>query len=238
MTRIVEAVMFDAAGTLLRVEPSVGHVYADEASKHGARIAPDSLNQAFRTCWKHHRTSPENGTPFHTSEVIERAWWRRLVWDVFQEVQAPPALMEGFDGFFDGLYERFAGPEDWRLYQDAIPTLDALSRKGIRLAVVSNWDSRLPRLLDAMGVADRFEFVITSAEAGVSKPHPGIFQCALARLHLDPSAVVHVGDSEEEDMAGAREAGLWAVFVNRGNDAAPEPGTIRSLTELPQLIAP
>lgn len=226
----VRAVLFDAAGTLLSVHPSVGHVYADEARKFGIALSPQDLDRHFHLAWARHRPQTEHGTPFHTSEAHERAWWRELVWDAFTAAGAPFDFISSFDTFFDGLYERFAAPHDWRVYDDVVPTLKSLRNAGLRLAVVSNWDSRLPRLLGALNLSPWFDLVLTSAEAGVSKPHPEIFRIALSRLGVDAVEVLHVGDSEEDDIAGARAAGLRAVRIDRDNATT---GALHSLLELP-----
>lgn len=156
-----------------------------------------------------------------------------MVTAVFCEIAPQGAFGCRFDAFFDGLYERFAEPGDWRLYDDAVPALDAIQAAGLRCAILSNWDSRLPRLIDRLGLASRFEFVMTSAEAGFSKPAPDIFDAAIARLGLSADRVLLVGDSLEEDVEGARRAGLHAALIDRKEGAS---AGLRSLTELPALI--
>lgn len=234
--RDVEAVLLDAAGTLLFVTPSIGHVYSSKAAKFGFQCTAEKLNEAFQRQWRRLRRQEGHGSPFHTSDAVERAWWKAFVHGVFEQVGAPASFQAPFDVFFDNLYECFAQPDVWRLYDDVLPALDALAHRGVRLAVVSNWDSRLPRLLKAMGIADRFAFVLTSAEAGVSKPHPEIFRMALRRLTLPAEAVVHVGDSLDDDVAGARAAGLHGLLLERGRTARHGPDLLTSLEELPGLI--
>lgn len=229
----VRAVLFDAAGTLLTVRPSVGHVYADEARTFGFTASPGVLDRHFHSAWAHHRPQEQHGTPFHTSEAHERAWWRDLVWDVFTAAGASANFLSNFDAFFDVLYERFAAPHDWLVYDDVLPALESLVHAGLRLAVVSNWDSRLPRLLDGLGLSPWFELVLTSAEAGVSKPHPDIFRAALARLKLEPAEALHVGDSEEDDIAGAHAAGLPAVRIDRKKATH---GALKTLMALPEYL--
>ena len=80
-------------------------------------------------------------------------------------------------------------------------------RRGLRLAVVSNWDITLPEHLRAAGLLDSFDAVVTSADAGVRKPDPRVFELALARLGTPPERAAHVGDSPA-DEEGARAAGM------------------------------
>lgn len=86
-------------------------------------------------------------------------------------------------------------------------TLDALRARGLRLAVVANWDCALRGVLERLGLAARFETVVASAEAGAAKPDPAIFRLALDRLAVAPERALHVGD-EDVDERGAAAAGM------------------------------
>lgn len=137
---------------------------------------------------------------------------------------------------FERLARHFRSPSAWRVYGDVVPTLDDLARRGTRLAVVSNWDSYLPKLLDALDLSRFFPVVAVSALEGTSKPDPEIFHRACRRLDVAPAEALHVGDSVSEDLAGAREAGLAALLLDRA-DAHPEiADRIRSLAEVPPRV--
>ncbi|MCC6155748.1 MAG: HAD-IA family hydrolase [Candidatus Hydrogenedentes bacterium] len=233
---MIRAVLFDAAGTLLYVFPSVGAIYSREAHRFGGDISAPTIDSAFRSAWRALRPYADGKTPFHTSEEIERAWWRTLVQRVFDEACGPDAFADQFDAFFEALYLRFEEPDVWRLYNDVLPTLDALRVLNIPIAIVSNWDSRLPRLLRAMGIADRFEFILTSAEAGVSKPSPQIFEQALARLGLPAHEALHIGDSLDDDVIAAQNAGLQSLHIARNAAPSTHRNTIHSLEEVIQKI--
>jgi putative hydrolase of the HAD superfamily len=112
------------------------------------------------------------------------------------------------------LFERFAQADLWHVYADVPAQLEAWHRRGLKLAVVSNFDSRLPGLLEALGLARWLNAVVVSSAAGAAKPDPLPFQQALARLNLGAAEVWHVGDSPE-DGAGARAAGIHWVQVKR-----------------------
>jgi putative hydrolase of the HAD superfamily len=85
--------------------------------------------------------------------------------------------------------------------------LEQLSRHGLRLGVVANWDCSLPEQLDRLSLLDSFDTVVTSARAGASKPDPAIFELALRELHAAAERTLHVGD-EPIDEEGARAAGI------------------------------
>jgi putative hydrolase of the HAD superfamily len=228
----IQAVLLDAGGTLLTVNPSVGHVYADQAGLHGFKLCPNVLNRSFESNWRVLRLRDGNGSPFHTSEAEERSWWFLLALAVYSDAGVPKEFQQQYEHLFDSLYKRFANPAVWRVYEDVVPALDGLRERGVRLAVVSNWDSRLSYLLEGLGLADRFEFILTSAEAGVSKPHPDIFLEASRRLGLPVDAIVHTGDSLEEDVDGANGVGIRGVLLDRKGRWPERPDTIRALTDL------
>jgi putative hydrolase of the HAD superfamily len=127
----------------------------------------------------------------------------------------------------------------FRVFPEVPAALDALAAAGCRLAAVSDWDCSLPEALATVGLRERFEAVVSSAEVGASKPEPEVFRLALTRLGVAPARALHCGDDPERDCAGAAAAGLGAVLLARG--PAPAGGlpwpVIGSLAELPALVS-
>ena len=121
-------------------------------------------------------------------------------------------------------------------YPDAAPAIGELKRRGLRLVVASNWDSSFPEVLERVGLAPMVDAVVTSAVAGAAKPDPRLFRAALAAAGCDPSGAVHVGDSLENDLEGARRAGIRAILLARGEPPPAGRPAIRTLLELPALI--
>ena len=78
------------------------------------------------------------------------------------------------------------------------------------MVVVSNWDDRLPVLLEGLGLARFFEAIVYSAGVGAEKPFPAIFHHALDHLELPPEQVIHIGDRQREDVEGAQAVGMQA----------------------------
>jgi putative hydrolase of the HAD superfamily len=119
-------------------------------------------------------------------------------------------------------------------YPDAAPALRRLRAAGARLVVVSNWDVSLYDRLAETGLAPLLDGAIASAQAGVAKPDPRIFADALALAGVPASAALHVGDSIEADVDGARAAGIRPVLIARDGCPDPPPGVpvIGSLSEL------
>jgi putative hydrolase of the HAD superfamily len=218
--RPVTAVTFDAGGTLIEPWPSVGHVYAEVAARHGVKNASAELLQArFKAAW-------DARTNFNDT----RADWEKLVDHAFHGLTDEPAGVT----FFAELYERFAQPDVWRIYDDVLPTLDALAAR-VRLGVISNWDERLRILLKRLHLDGYFESIVVSCEAGACKPAAGIFEQAARAFGVPPETILHVGDSFEMDVQGAESAGFQAVQVLRGQTSA-DSRVIASLRELPRFL--
>lgn len=218
----IGAVTFDVGHTLIEPRVSVGEVYAEVAAKHGCtNLSPVELERRF------HAALLARGNAVNTG-----ADWARIVDDTFASLVAKPPS----ETFFPELFERFARPSAWRIFDDVWPTLDELARRGVRLGVISNWDDRLRPLLAALGLATRFEAVVISCEAGCVKPAREIFERAARLFQLPPAEIFHVGDSLEADVRGARAAGFQAAQVTRG--VVPDLDGIVSLEDLPRLIRP
>jgi putative hydrolase of the HAD superfamily len=92
---------------------------------------------------------------------------------------------------------------------------------GIRLIVASNWDVSLHDVLAATGLRELLDGVVTSAEAGAAKPAGAVFAAALEAGRADAADAVHIGDSLDEDVAGAHAAGIAAVLLIRDGSATP-----------------
>jgi putative hydrolase of the HAD superfamily len=120
-------------------------------------------------------------------------------------------------------------------YPDAEPALRALRDRGLKRIVVSNWDCSLGEVLDRCGLADLLDGAISSAEAGARKPDPAIFEPALELAGCGPDEALHVGDTPEEDRAGAEAAGIRALLVNRDGGGGSE-GEISSLTQIEEHL--
>jgi putative hydrolase of the HAD superfamily len=204
-----KAVFFDAGGTLLHPYPSVGEIYAQVGCRFGCKAKPEQLEQLFRHHWL--KRDGLSGLTGQLDEKIERTWWKHLVHDVFTEAGG----VENFDDFFHELYDLFARPEVWRLYPDVKELLVSLKKQGKKLGVISNWDSRLFKISEGLGLDEHFDFILASAVFGSSKPSPKIFEEALHRAGVDPHEAIHIGDSFEDDVRGAMTVGISAILIDR-----------------------
>lgn len=228
--RRIRAVLFDAGATLLYTDPPVEEVYARVFADDGARFSHEQLRDALAKTWI--EVQAEKPRDRYGGVRGEPKFWRDFLRRVRRLLDGGPLSEEAFGR----LVRHFRESSSWAIYPDVIPTLDALAGRGLRLAVVSNWDSFLPRLLELRGLSAFFHTVSVSAIEGTGKPEPEIFRRTCERLGVAAADALHVGDSLREDYEGARAAGLEALLLDR-NDLHPTvPERIRTLRDLPQRI--
>ncbi|HVO24388.1 MAG TPA: HAD-IA family hydrolase [Candidatus Margulisiibacteriota bacterium] len=211
----LKAILFDAADTLFRVRGSVGAAYATAAARHGVTVAAADIEGRFRSAFGRMPPLAFPGAPAAELPQLEYAWWKQVVTAVFAGTR-----VDGFDAFFADLFEYFARGDSWELFADTEPALAALRERGLRLAIVSNFDGRLTRICASLGIAGYFETIVMSGRIGAAKPDAGIFTVALQRLGVSASEAAHVGDSPREDVDGARSAGLTPILVARDTPAS------------------
>ncbi|HEV8335049.1 MAG TPA: HAD-IA family hydrolase [Candidatus Polarisedimenticolia bacterium] len=215
-TEKLSLVTFDVGGTLIRPFPSVGAIYSEVLTRRGFAADPERTEGAFEEAWDEAaRIVPPDRERYSWSPEGERGYWRRLLAGTVARLgggEPPPGAAEE-------LFERFGHRETWRLYPEVRGALERIAARGITMAVVSNWDSRLPALLRELGIRHYFGPILVSALEGYEKPDPRIFHAAAARAGVRPGQVLHVGDRQLEDIEGARRAGCQWVRIERNGGA-------------------
>lgn len=205
-----EGLLLDAMGTLIELRESVGSQYAAVAADHGHDLEAAAIDAAFGTIY---RQAPPlafadlQGEPLREAE---RRWWGDRIRETFAAIgaEAPQPELQL------ALFDHFAQSSCWQVCDDAPEQLGRWRAAGLRLAVVSNFDSRLHGLLEGLGLAPYLDAVVISSEAGAAKPDPRPFALALEALELRPDQAWHIGDSPE-DLAGAQAAGVRCVLIDR-----------------------
>ena len=225
----IRAVYFDAAGTLIKPARRVGESYAAIAAKYGKTVSPGDLFERFRISFD---DAPRLAFPDAAPDEVdklERDWWKKLVAQVFE----PWGRFDNFEDYFAELFAYFAEPSAWNLYPEVLDTLSALHQRNVTLAVISNFDSRLVRILKGLGASSWFADIFVSSRVGYAKPDRQIFDRALGRHGVRAQNALHVGDSETNDLHGARNAGLNALLIDRNQPADRRaPDRIASLREI------
>jgi putative hydrolase of the HAD superfamily len=221
------AVTFDVTHTLLSC-PTLGEQYAEVLERHGVAVAARDVEAAIPLVWQELAcaASPARDRFVHHPNGA-RGFWRHFVERTCELLDAPrPSAFAAAE-----LFDRFARPEAWEVAAGTRPMLAELKRRGLKLAVISNWDQRLPLLLERLDLAAPFDTFAISAIVGAEKPHPRIFESALAALGVAAEEALHVGDSRRDDIEGAQGVGMQALLL-----APAGGGDLASLAELPALL--
>jgi putative hydrolase of the HAD superfamily len=227
----LRAVFFDAGGTLIHPDPPVEEIYAREfSSTTAARFSSADLSRALTQTWS--EVHAESRDDRYGGVRGEAEFWRAFLNRVRGLLDGGVVSPE----IFARLAAHFRDPASWAVFEDVRGTLAALESRGMPMAVVSNWDSSLPALLEKLGLARYFRVVSVSAIEGTGKPSPEIFRRTCDRLEISAVEVLHVGDSLAEDYDGARAAGLEARLLDREGRHADFPGRIATLADLPGLL--
>ncbi len=231
----IRAVFFDAGSTLIYPEPSVGEAYARALRRAGVQADGQEMGRRFQEAWRRLRAGhPPGALEYGTTEAEAFDWWRRVVRECF----VPFGPIRDFERVFRELWDHFAAAGAWRVYDDVLPTFDALERRGVGIGLISNWDVRLPLILRGLGLADRLRWQVVSCDVGVEKPDPAIFVRALELSGLAPEEAAHVGDSLALDARAAREAGMMGIWLRRdydGDDCPAGVACVTTLTAVPDL---
>jgi putative hydrolase of the HAD superfamily len=225
-------VFFDAGDTLLRAEPPVEHVYREAFARYGVEATHEAVHAAAHATWRDVDAARERGEERWGASDGEAGFWRRFVGTVYGRVGGgamPEALLRE-------LVAHFAEERHWVLYPETRSVLAALRAAGLRLAIVSNWDSSLPSLLERLGLHAAVDTVVVSALVGASKPARAIFDEAVRRAGVAHAEALHVGDSLTDDYHGARDAGLASLLVDRRRRAAEGIEAIASLDEVLERV--
>jgi putative hydrolase of the HAD superfamily len=227
----LEAVVFDAGGTLVRLD---FEWMSETVSGLGQPLAAEVLRRAEVEGRRRYDASLDAAAgaihPLGGRGDI-RAYFGGMLEQSGVPAGSIPALLEAFEARHRtlGLWTRPV--------EGARAAIDAIAALGLRQACVSNSDGRAEMHLADCGVRDGLEFVVDSQIVGVEKPDPRIFHIALTRMGVPAERALYVGDIVSVDSAGARAAGMRFVLLDPAGDYAPEGvQAIRSIDRLPGYI--
>ena len=225
---VIEAVSFDVNGTLIH-SPRLGAIYAEVLARHDRGVDEVRLEAAIRQVWVELECARLPGSDRFCGPGGARQFWSRFADRVCLHLDLePPSRFAKAE-----LFDRFSRGEAWVVFDEVEDVLRCLGSAGYRLAILSNWDERLPRLLADLDLERYFEAIVFSSAVGVEKPFPPIFSVLLETLDLQPEAVLHVGDRNREDIEGAIGVGMQAFRVDR-RDGGEESRDLTSVVELLQ----
>ncbi|MGH2819045.1 MAG: HAD family hydrolase [Actinomycetota bacterium] len=232
---MIKIVFLDAGETLLYPHPSFVELFSNVCKERGYDISPERVQEVRRELAPHlvdlaEDTGVEN--PSFSPEE-SRTFWTHL----YQRFLARLGIED--EALVGALYGRFSHVSSYRLFEDALPALTQLHRRGYRLGLISNFEEWLEEMLVELEVGHLFDVTVISGIERVEKPDVKIYEVALERAGVAPDEAVHVGDSPGLDVEPARGAGMHAVLLDRLDHYAhlDDVVTVRSLADLPDVVS-
>lgn len=217
----IRMVAFDVAGTLLTPSPPVAEVYAAVAADRGVVIPIPVLQLRFQEFLSSRRESTE------TNEEFEREYWQGMV----RAVMGNSALAEAC---FEDLYQHFARSGAWKLFDDVPPVLRRLREMDVKLAVASNFDSRLHSVMAGHPELEGIRLRIISSEVGWRKPHQNFYRALLEQSECEPDEILMIGDDYHLDVNAAQQVGLHALFI-KSREVEATDGYLE-LSDIPDVV--
>ena len=221
------AILLDALGTLVALEPPAPRLQTGLAKRFGLEVSEREAAHAIAAEIAYYRAHLDDGC----DEAGLNALRRRCA-----EVLRSALPGAGQELPLDRVLEALLASLRFSAFPDVRPALLAARERGQRLVVVSNWDVSLVGVLRGVELEPLLDGVLTSAGTGARKPAPAIFEQALGVAGVAADDAIHVGDSLDEDVAGARAAGIEPVLIRRGA-GEPVPG-VRTISSLAELDGP
>jgi putative hydrolase of the HAD superfamily len=199
----LRAVLFDVDFTLAKPGPDLGpEGYQRLGRRFGLDLDPARYDEARRAAVERLERHPELD---HDEEV----------WVLFTE-----QIVRGMGGNSDRAYEcavemtrAWEHAHNFDIYEDVLPTLEALRGHGLRIGLVSNTGRDLHAFVAHHGLV--VDAAVGSGAYGKTKPHPTIFRYALEQVDVEAPEAVMVGDSLDDDIEGARAVGMRAFLIDR-----------------------
>ena len=227
----VKAVFFDVDFTLIYPGPTFQAVgYERFCARHGIGVDRDRFPDAVRAASS---LLNEASDQTYDSAIFVR-YTRRII-------EGMGGRGDSLDACAEEIYAEWAACRHFVLYDDVAPTLKELASRGIRVGLISNSHRCLDSFQAHFELNGLIAGALSSSAHGFLKPHPSIFESALALLGVGAAESVMVGDSLLHDVEGARRVGMHGILVQRSPDVAS--GTmidgvpvIRDLSELPPLL--
>lgn len=231
MSAAYDAVFFDVGNTLVYAYPSVGRVCEEILRASGRIHALDEIEDVLPLVDAYYEDRYRTDDTFWTSDERAADVWTGMYSLLCRRLGIPDD--EG-SAIARAVYDSFGEPERWRAYDDVVPAFTRLRARGVKVGIISNWDTRLERVLAGIGLGNLVDCVVSSAVVGFHKPDPRIFELACDRLGVRASACAHVGDHFYSDVVGARAAGMRPVLIDR-HGAGPFAADVPCLTTLDDL---
>jgi HAD superfamily hydrolase (TIGR01509 family) len=223
----IQAILFDIGWTLIYPDPTRKETNERYLLDHGYYFRPEDLESASRAAanyYRDHRWLPE--------AMQNNAQFWQDYYTIFVDL-----LGINETGLAGALNDNARKSMHFHLYPETLPVLQEVQRRGFLIGAVSNWNTTLPNILESIGLTCYLNTLVVSDLVGYHKPQGEIFRYALNSLRVDAAEAVHIGDSFEADIEGARQVGIRSIWLDRGTGSGDDrPDRIQTLSELLSIL--
>ena len=208
---MIKAVFFDLYHTLLGYDPPREELQAKALQELGIDVSPGDLRRPIVTADEYIYQEHSRASISQRSKEEQMAVWAEYERILLQEagIEADERLLHGLLGKMQQFELKHV------LFDDVLPTLHELKKRGLILGLISNVDKDITSLLADLGLTEWLEVVVTSQEVGFTKPSPEIFREAVKRAGIKPHEAIFVGDQYQIDAVAASQAGMRGILLDR-----------------------
>jgi len=212
----LRAISLDMGWTLAYPVESIWSIFARLCTEAGVATAAEDCERLVRSLWssgqEHAHERFRSGSTYHDSDAEFVGLFVQMGGLIF----AQAGLVERASELSKRFLAEFWNEQNWRVFPEVVGALQSLRARGLRIGVLSNAPSDLPKMLDRLGLSAHLDFTVVSAVEGVKKPDRRIFERTLDRAGVAPEEALHVGDLFLEDILGAGAVGIRTLLIERG----------------------
>ncbi len=232
---MIKAVFFDLYHTLLGYDPPREELQASALKDFGIEVDPDSLRRPLIAADEYMYQEHSRASISQRSREEQMALWAQYERILLREagIKADEQLIMGLLGKMRQFDLKQV------LFDDVLPALNELKKRGLILGLISNVDKDITSLLDNLGLTALLQVVVTSLDTGCNKPSPGIFQEAVKRAGVQANEAIYVGDQYQIDVVGASQAGMKGILLDRFNyfTEVNDYPRLQSLRQIPDYLS-
>ena len=208
---MIKAVFFDLYQTLVHYKPSQEELEARALQSFNINVTAETLHHPILTA-----------NEFIYEQMARRPLSQRsreettTLYTEYQRIVLKEAGIKADDRIVLKLLGMMQQAKmDLVLFNDVMPALDGLKKRKLTLGLISNIERDMTATLDKLGLSSRLDIVVTSQDAGFTKPHPEIFRYAIKQAGVPPAETVYVGDQYQVDVVGSNDAGMKGILLDR-----------------------
>lgn len=230
---MTKAVFFDWFDTLAQYYPRREVIHAQACRNAGIRVSERQLSPGIILA-DHYYIQENNTAPVKQRPLDEQA----EVFARMQRIVLAEAGIQITDEQLSVILQyvgRIFSGNEFMLFDDVLPALQALKERGLLLGIISNIDRSIDGICRGLGLAPYLDLTVTSSEIGSGKPHAPIYLAALERAGVDAAESIYVGDHHETDILGAERVGMRGVLIDR-HDSFTSITSCPRVNSLTQLV--